>query len=133
MQNTKSTPPSTPLLIFCLILLTIGFRVVQLKADPPADFSWSGGYFADEGYWSHNARNEVLFGNPVMDEWDARVVSPLFAFLQRWIFQIFGVGLAQVRLVGLLSALLIAQKSFFLRSSLWGPRRLFGPLLLAFV
>jgi hypothetical protein len=114
VQNKKSTPPSTPLLIFCLILLTLGLRVVQLKADPPADFSWSGGYFADEGYWSHNARNEVLFGNPVMDEWDARVVSPLFAFLQRWIFQIFGVGLAQVRLIGLLSAVLIVLSSFFI-------------------
>lgn len=83
-------------------------------ADPPADFSWSGGYFADEGYWSHNARSEAVFGNAVPDEWDARVVSPIFAYIQEWMFLIFGVGLVQVRFIGLLSAVGIALVSFFI-------------------
>lgn len=114
MQQQKLTVPSTSFLIACLILLTLGFRIFQLTADPPADFSWSGGYFADEGYWSHNARAQVLFGNPVPDEWDARVVSPIFAFFQKCIFQLFGVGLFQVRIIGILSSLLLTVGSFLI-------------------
>lgn len=100
--------------IFYLALLTLGFRILFLAADPPANFSWSGGYFADEGYWSHNARNAVLFGNPVQDEWDACIVSPLFAFVQNLSFRALGPGLAQVRLVGLLSSLVISIAMFLL-------------------
>ena len=105
---------STRLFIFCLVLLTIGFRIVHLDADPPSSFDWSGGYFADEGFWAHNARNEILFGNPVSDEWDARVVSPIFATIQKWIFQAFGIGLIQVRIVGIVSSIFIVVCSFFL-------------------
>lgn len=120
MENRDSAfvPPegnyvSQRYLILCLILITIGFRIVRLDADPPANFCWSGGYFADEGYWSHNARNAVLFGNPRMDGWDARIVSPLFAYFQQFIFSLFGVGLRQVRSIGILSGVIIALVTFF--------------------
>ncbi|HJZ12363.1 MAG TPA: hypothetical protein VJ521_09440, partial [Acidobacteriota bacterium] len=88
--------------------------MVHLQADPPADLSWSGGDFADEGFWSHNARNEVLFGEPVQNEWDARIVSPLFARLQTLIFHLFGAGLIQVRLIGLLSSVLVTVCCFLI-------------------
>jgi 4-amino-4-deoxy-L-arabinose transferase-like glycosyltransferase len=110
----KRSFPSAGFPVLCLILLTVGFRVIDLQADPPANFSWSGGYFADEGFWSHNARNEVLFGNPVRDEWDARIVSPIFAFLQKCVFRLLGVGLVQVRFIGIVSALGIAILAFLL-------------------
>lgn len=113
-------------LILLLTLLVVGFRVVYLRADPPADFSWSGGYFADEGFWSHNARNEALFGSPVMDEWNAAAMSPLFAGLQRWIFRILGPGLVQVRLIGMLSAVLIAISTFLLIRKHQEPAVAFG-------
>jgi 4-amino-4-deoxy-L-arabinose transferase-like glycosyltransferase len=102
--------PIIPFLL--LLLLAVGFRILQIQADPPDDFSWSGGYFADEGFWSHNARNAVLFGNPVQDEWDARIISPIFARLQQCIFWVFGAGLLQVRLIGILSSLILAAASF---------------------
>jgi len=101
-------------LILLLILLTAGFRLINLEADPPSNFSWSGGYFADEGFWAHNARNAALFGKPVLDEWDARVVSPLFSRLQVLIFHIFGAGLLQVRIIGILSSILLTVCSFLL-------------------
>ena len=85
-----------------------------MNADPPANFSWSGGEFADEGYWSHNARNSVLFGQPVLDQWDARAVSPIFANIQNLMFHLFGVGLIPVRLIGILSSLLITIAVYFL-------------------
>lgn len=117
--------------LFILLLLTAGMRVVRLSSDPPADFSWSGGYFADEGYWSHNARNEVLFGKPVMDEWDARAVSPIFASLQRVCFRLFGVGLVQVRLIGILSSLLLAACVFLFCRKQLGDQVAFACALVA--
>ena len=132
MQPTPEIRKSIAQLVFILILLTLGFRVVRFTADPPADFSWSGGYFADEGYWAHNARNEVLFGNAVQDEWDARVVSPVFAGAQRLVFGAFGVGIAQVRLIGLFSSILLALCSFFLLREPYGEGPAFlGSLLLS--
>jgi 4-amino-4-deoxy-L-arabinose transferase-like glycosyltransferase len=104
----------TAQIVFVLILLTIGFRIVQLTADLPANFSWSGGEFADEGYWSHNARNSVLFGQPVQDQWDARAVSPIFANIQNLMFHLFGIGLIQVRIIGIISSLLITIAVYFL-------------------
>jgi 4-amino-4-deoxy-L-arabinose transferase-like glycosyltransferase len=113
-------------LLLILLLLTIGFRIVQLSADPPADFDWSGGYFADEGYWSHNARNQVLFGSSVQDDWDARVVTPVFAAFQSLVFKIAGPGLNQVRIIGVLSALLFATATFFLAKKQWDSGTAFG-------
>ncbi|HJZ12198.1 MAG TPA: hypothetical protein VJ521_08610, partial [Acidobacteriota bacterium] len=43
-----------------------------------------------------------------------RIVSPIFAFLQKWVFRLLGVGLVQVRLIGIVSALGIVTFSFFL-------------------
>lgn len=105
--------------LLILLLLTIGLRIIHLSADPPADFDWSGGYFADEGYWSHNARNLVLFGHTVLDDWDARVVTPIFAWFQIIIFNLTGIGLLQVRIIGLLSAIVIAAATFFLLRKHW--------------
>jgi 4-amino-4-deoxy-L-arabinose transferase-like glycosyltransferase len=105
--------------LLILLLLTIGLRIIHLTADPPADFDWSGGYFADEGYWSHNARNTVLFGSAVQDDWDARIVTPIFARLQAFIFILTGVGLLPVRIIGLLSAAIIAAATFYLLRKYW--------------
>lgn len=121
MDTTPPASISPRFLILCLLLLTAGFRIVHLSADPPGDFDWSGGYFADEGYWSHNARNQVLFGDAVQDEWDGRVMSPLFTATQSLLFRWFGVGLVQVRIVGILSAMILALATFLLVRRLHDP------------
>jgi 4-amino-4-deoxy-L-arabinose transferase-like glycosyltransferase len=105
--------------LLILLLLTIGLRIIHLSADPPADFDWSGGYFADEGYWSHNGRNQVLFGKAVQDDWDARIVTPIFARLQSLIFILTGVGFLPVRIIGLISAAIIAAATFYLLRKYW--------------
>lgn len=125
MEEERTNGKPTILLLCVLVLLVIGFRIVRLTADPPANFGWSGGYFADEGYWSHNARNQALFGSPVQDEWDARVMSPVFAGIQTWMFHFFGVGLAQVRIIGVISSILLALVSFFVFRKQCAPRHSF--------
>ena len=89
-------------LILLLFVALIGLRVVHITADPPTDLSWSGGLFFDEGALAHNARNQVLFGQWKMDEWNDFYYSPVLAFVKWIIFAIFGVGMAQLRLVSLL-------------------------------
>jgi|GEM_PF-1804365 len=73
-------------------------RIFDLRSDPPSDLSESGGYFADEGFWTHNARNEVLFGRAELDEWNNMYTSPLTHWPTLISFRLFGVGLIQARI-----------------------------------
>lgn len=79
--------------------LALGLRAVDLTSDPPVDLEESGGYFADEGFWTHNARNKVLFGRWVMDDWNNMYASPLSHWLQYPLFRLMGVGLVQARVL----------------------------------
>lgn len=74
-------------------------RLLWLNADAAFNLSWSGAPFTDEGLYSHAARNRVLFGTWRTDEWDNRLVSPLFDALAYATFSLFGVGYVQVRLI----------------------------------
>lgn len=86
-------------LILLGFLLLFGLRLVHIEADPPADLSWSGGLFFDEGALAHNARNKVLFGEWEMDEWNDFYYSPILTYIKWAVFSLFGVGLAQLRIV----------------------------------
>ncbi len=90
------------------LALGIGMRALHLRADPPPDLSPSGGYFADEGFWSHNARNKVLFGQWATDDWNDMWAAAPNHWLQYTSFSLLGVGLAQARVAPLvLSAVLL--------------------------
>ncbi len=85
------------LVVLTCVAVGLGMRVFQMRADPPPDLSPSGGYFADEGFWSHNARNKVLF-----DQWETNGWNDMWAaapnhWLQYLSFRLLGVGLAQAR------------------------------------
>ncbi len=81
-------------LAFCLIP-----RALDLVCDPPPTLGESGGYYADEGFWTHNARNKVLFGTWVTDEWNNMYASPLTHGPTFVSFRLFGVGLRQARII----------------------------------
>jgi hypothetical protein len=74
-------------------------RVLWIEADAATTLTWSGAPFTDEGLYSHAARNRVLFGTWRTDEWDNRLVSPLFDALAYVVFSLFGVGYVQIRLI----------------------------------
>ncbi len=96
-------------------------RVLFPLADPPADLSWSGGYFADEGFWVHDARNIALFGTPGIDDWHNRLVSPTSHFLSTIMFSIFSPGMLPVRLTAqLMSLVSILCLWLALRKEPWG-------------
>ena len=82
-----------------LFLSLAAMRLAFLSADPPEDLSASGGIYFDEGNQCHNARNKVLFGRWSMDEWNDVLYSPVLTMIKYGTFKLFGVGLAQERLV----------------------------------
>ncbi len=87
-------------------LIALSVRCLFPLADPPADLSWSGGYYADEGFWVHNARNEVLFESATIDQWHNKLVSPTLHYPVKLIFGIWGVSLLSVRIWAMILAVL---------------------------
>ena len=78
-------------------LIALTTRLLFPLSDPPVDLSWSGGYYADEGFWVHDARNELLFGDAAGDEWHNKWVSPTIHYPVKLIFSLTGPGLPGVR------------------------------------
>ncbi len=109
------------------VLLSVLLRGIDLVSDPPVDLEDSGGYFADEGFWTHNARNKVLFGTWVTDEWNNRYASPLTHWAGYLAFRVAGVGLAQARLL----SVILAGPSCALIGSVPGPAGVIGAALFA--
>ena len=85
-----------------LIILFVSFfllRAIYPLADPPKELSWSLGLFFDEGIYNHNARNQVLFGQWELDEWNDSYYSMASALIKYATFRLFGTGRMQMRLI----------------------------------
>ena len=88
--------------VFRLVLLiALVVRLFQLSADMPLYISPC----ADEGIYVHNARNQVLFGEWVLDDWNNMYISPIFNYFVYLSFSLFGVGFVQARLVSVAASL----------------------------
>lgn len=88
--------------IFIIFIILIAIRIYHLGADPPINLSSSGGLFGDEAALAHNARNKILFGQWITDDWNPIIYNPIFTILGYSFFYCFGVGLVQLRLVNVL-------------------------------
>jgi len=75
--------------LFALLLLV---RILYPTADAPGSLSTSAGAYLDESSTGHNARNKVLYGRWVTDEWNPFIYSPLFTLLQYINFSLLGVS-----------------------------------------
>lgn len=103
-------------------------RVAHLDADPPVSLSQTfqnvGVFLYDEGWWTANARNKVLFGEWTFGTYNLMYVSPVFTLLEWVSFSLFGVGLITARLPSLVMGLVSLGLFFYLaRRSLgtqWG-------------
>lgn len=87
-------------LLLAAVVLAAGLRAAFPLADPP----WGptvGIVWHDEGAWVHNARNRALFGEWQLDDWNPMYIAPVFSGLEYVSFWLFGVGLAQARLVSM--------------------------------
>lgn len=109
-----------------LVLGVVVLRVIDIGADAWKDLDWGTGIWTDEGFYAHNARNQVLFGKPELDGFNNYNLSPVLHAIQVAVFTKFGVGLVQARLISIVASLLTCG---FLYA---GVRNDFGPRAAAF-
>ena len=86
------------LLVVAFALMAL-LRFVDLRADNPTNIDFSFGQFTDETYYTMNARNQVLFGQARLDEFNNMDMSPLLHYVHLANFSVFGVGAVQARSV----------------------------------
>ena len=89
------------MIIAVIFIAILALRLIHLDADSPLNLSWSGGFFGDEMALAHNARNKVLFGEWISDEWNPFIYSPLLTLFEYAFFSVLGVGLVPLRLVNI--------------------------------
>lgn len=109
-----------------LILGIVVVRTVDVGADAWKDLDWGTGIWTDEGFYAHNARNQVLFGSPEQDGFNNYNLSPMLHAIQVVVFTKFGVGLVQARLISIVASLLTCGFLYV------GVRNDFGPRAAAY-
>jgi 4-amino-4-deoxy-L-arabinose transferase-like glycosyltransferase len=121
-----------PLALAVIVLVGLGLRAADLRADPPPDLSWSFAPWTDEGLNTYSARSLVLDGAWRTDDFFPFVVYPLFNLLVALAFRLFGVGFVSVKLVSLLAGLgSIVALYFLVRDAAGRLAGLIAALLLA--
>lgn len=108
--------------LLAVVGVALALRLLWLDADAATTLTWSGAPFTDEGLYSHAARNRVLFATWRTDDWDNRLVSPLFDGLAFAVFSLFGVGYVQVRLISVVFATVALLLFWDMLRQDWGPR-----------
>ncbi len=94
------------LVVLLIAVAMVTLRVVALRSDPFPRLDWSTGLLTDEGFYIHNARNVVLFGHARTDDFNNMLQMPLLHYLQVLVFELFGVGSMQARMVSVVLSLL---------------------------
>lgn len=96
----------TPALVIACLITSAAFLSFHLAADAPSSASESAGIHFDPPSKCHNARNQVLFDDWVIDEWTPFIHSPVHTILQSGVFSLLGTGTVQMRLLSVLISLL---------------------------
>jgi len=92
-----------------ILLLAAILRLQHIKADPPLilpALSGSAGIYFDEGIYSHNARNKILFDRWITDEWNPLVYNAPLTMVYFLAFKLFGISIVTVKAVNILFGLL---------------------------
>ena len=102
MDQRTSHAQRTLLLVLVVLAIALALRVVNLDADPSALISRD--FITDEGQWSHNARNAVVFGQSRLDDYNPGLYSAyLYHHLLNFTFGAFGMSLTAARMVSALA------------------------------
>lgn len=121
-------PPRAPagvarwLILIGLVALGFGLRLHDLSADPPLGLTWSHAPYTDGARIVESARTKVLWGQWEMDPEDPGFLYyPLTSLLAWAVFKVFGVGLWQANLTGVIPGLvsLILILWLGLRANWW--------------
>ncbi len=94
--------------LFLILALAATLRLQHIKADPPTlipAVSGSAGIYFDEGIYCHNARNKILFGRWITDEWNPMVYNAPLTLLYYLAFKAFGVSIVTVKALSIIFGL----------------------------
>jgi len=92
-----------------ILILAAVLRTQHMRADPPAlipFLSGSAGIYFDEGIYCHNARNKILFGEWITDDWNPLVYNAPLTLIYYFGFKLFGVSIVTVKAINIIFGLL---------------------------
>jgi len=92
-----------------ILVVAAVLRSQHIKADPPTilpQISGSAGIYFDEGIYCHNARNKILFGQWITDEWNPLVYNAPLTLIYYLGFKLFGISIVTVKAINILFGLL---------------------------
>ena len=96
-----------------VLLAAFLLRVVNLDADPSALISRD--VITDEGWWAHNARNAILYGQWQVDDLNQGLYSaPIYNALVYLKFEVFGISFTSLRMLSALTGWLTVVLLFLL-------------------
>ena len=92
-----------------VLVLAAVLRTQHIKADPPTllpSLSGSAGIYFDEGIYCHNARNKILFGRWITDDWNPLVYNAPLTLIYYLGFRLFGISIVTVKAINIIFSLL---------------------------
>jgi 4-amino-4-deoxy-L-arabinose transferase-like glycosyltransferase len=92
-----------------ILVVAAVLRSQHIKADPPAILpfiSGSAGIYFDEGIYCHNARNKILFGQWITDDWNPLIYNAPLTLIYYLGFRLFGISIVTVKAVNIIFSLL---------------------------
>lgn len=108
MKNKRRIFSSLITFFFILTLAAV-LRLQHIKADPPpllVHLTRSAGIYFDEGMYCHNARNKILFGTWVRDDWNPLLYNAILTGIYYVGFKVFGISIVTVKVANILFGLL---------------------------
>ena len=123
MKSTAfSKMASQPSFLFLAFGLMVFLRLIHLESDP--SFLMNRAFITDEGWWVHNARNAVLFGKWIIDEFNqALYIAPLFSIIEYSVFKILGVSIFSARLAPAVTGSISIIVFYMLLRRFWDKER----------
>jgi 4-amino-4-deoxy-L-arabinose transferase-like glycosyltransferase len=92
-----------------VVIVAALLRFQHITADPPTvlpQISGSAGIYFDEGIYCHNARNKILFGKWITDEWNPLVYNAPLTLIYYLAFRLFGISIITVKTINIIFGLL---------------------------
>lgn len=131
VKGIKIAKPAT-LVVFAILGAALLLRVINLDADPSALISRD--FITDEGWWAHNARNALFYGEWRIDEYNLGLHSAyLYNLLLYFTFKLFGISFTTLRMLSALCGWLTVLLLFLLvRREISTRAALFASALLGF-
>jgi 4-amino-4-deoxy-L-arabinose transferase-like glycosyltransferase len=132
MANETKTVTKTSVVVCVVLAAALLLRVVNLDADPSAFINRD--FITDEGWWAHNARNALFYGQWRIDEYNLGLYSAyLFNLLLYFVFRMVGISFTTMRLLSALGGWLTVVLLFLLvRREINARAAVFASVLITF-